>query len=99
MPARDLLHAVRRHGVIAQQRIGIYRDAYHLRLAEALASNYPAIALYLGETDFSVLAQAYSDCASLPPRVDPLVRRQAWSVPALAVAVVVESGAARTGPL
>lgn len=56
----QLLHSVRRQGVIAQQRIGVYQDAYHLRLTEALASNYPAIALYLGETDFSVLAQAYT---------------------------------------
>jgi len=56
----DLLRDVRRYGVIAQQRIGVYRDAYFLRLAEALASNYPAIALYLGETEFNVLAQAYT---------------------------------------
>jgi len=56
----QLLHSVRRQGVIAQQRIGVYQDAYHLRLTEALASNYPAVALYLGETDFSVFAQAYT---------------------------------------
>jgi hypothetical protein len=56
----DLLRDVRRHGVIPGQRIGIYRDAYSLRLAEALASNYPAIALYLGEAEFSVMAQAYT---------------------------------------
>jgi hypothetical protein len=72
----DLQRAIRRHGVIAQQRIGIYRDAYFLRLAEALASNYPAIALYLSETagesvgetgreslgatDFNAMAQAYA---------------------------------------
>ncbi len=58
--SEDLLREVRRFGVIAQQRIGVYRDAYFLRLAEALASNYPAIALYLGETDFNALAQAYT---------------------------------------
>lgn len=56
----ELLRDFRRHGVIAQQRIGVYRDAYFQRLAEALASNYPAIALYLGETEFNVLAQAYT---------------------------------------
>ncbi len=56
----QLLHSVRRQGVIAQQRIGIYQDAYHLRLAEALASNYPAIARYLGEADFSALARAFA---------------------------------------
>lgn len=56
----ELLHSVRRQGVIAQQRIGVYQDAYHLRLAEALACNYPAIARYLGEADFSALAQAFA---------------------------------------
>jgi hypothetical protein len=56
----QLLHSVRRQGVIAQQRIGVYQDAYHLRLAEALASNYPAIARYLGEADFSALARAFA---------------------------------------
>jgi hypothetical protein len=59
-PSDRLLRAVRRQGVIAQQRIGIYQDAYHLRLAEALASNYPAIAQYLGETEFSALARAFA---------------------------------------
>lgn len=56
----DLLQDIRRCGVIAQQRIGVYRDAYFLRLAEALASNYPAIALYLGDAEFAVMAQAYA---------------------------------------
>ena len=56
----ELLHSVRRQGVIAQQRIGIYQDAYHLRLAEALACNYPAIARYLDEADFSALARAFA---------------------------------------
>jgi len=56
----QLLHSVRRQGVIAQQRIGVYQDAYHLRLAEALASNYPAIAQYLGEADFSALSRAFA---------------------------------------
>jgi hypothetical protein len=55
-----LLQAVRRQGVIAQQRVGIYQDAYHLRLTEALASNYPAIAQYLGDVDFSALARAFA---------------------------------------
>jgi hypothetical protein len=55
-----LLQAVRRQGVIAQQRVGIYQDAYHLRLAEALASNYPAIEQYLGEEEFGAMARAYT---------------------------------------
>jgi hypothetical protein len=40
-------------------RLGIYGDAYRLRLTEALASNYPALAKLLGETDFAALAAAY----------------------------------------
>jgi hypothetical protein len=56
----QLLHSVRRQGVIAQQRVGVYQDAYQLRLAEALASNFPAICQYLGETDFSALSRAFA---------------------------------------
>ncbi|MBV9621036.1 MAG: putative DNA-binding domain-containing protein [Gammaproteobacteria bacterium] len=40
-------------------RLGIYRGAYVTRLAEALAANYPALALLLGEDEFGALAQEY----------------------------------------
>jgi hypothetical protein len=40
-------------------RLGIYGDAYRVRLTEALASNYPALAQLLGEADFAALAAAY----------------------------------------
>lgn len=40
-------------------RLGIYSDAYRVRLTEALASNYPALVKLLGEGDFAVLATAY----------------------------------------
>jgi hypothetical protein len=40
-------------------RLGIYAGAYRSRLAEALASNYPALAKLLGEDDFETLAQRY----------------------------------------
>ena len=40
-------------------RLAIYGDAYGSRLAEALASNFPALAQLLGETDFQQLAVAY----------------------------------------
>jgi hypothetical protein len=40
-------------------RLGIYGGAYAGRLAEALASNYPALAQLLGEVDFQSLAEAY----------------------------------------
>ena len=40
-------------------RLGIYAGAYRSRLAEALASNYPALAKLLGEADFAGLAADY----------------------------------------
>ena len=40
-------------------RLGIYGGAYGSRLAEALASNFPALAKLLGEADFQALAAAY----------------------------------------
>jgi hypothetical protein len=40
-------------------RLGIYAGAYGSRLADALASNYPALAKLLGEDDFRTLATAY----------------------------------------
>jgi len=40
-------------------RLGIYARAYRSRLAEALQSNFPALAKLLGEADFHTLAAAY----------------------------------------
>jgi hypothetical protein len=40
-------------------RLGIYAGAYRSRLAEALESNYPALAKLLGEADFAALAASY----------------------------------------
>ncbi len=40
-------------------RLGIYAGAYRSRLAEALATNYPALAKLLGEADFGSLAADY----------------------------------------
>jgi len=40
-------------------RLGIYAGAYRSRLAEALESNYPALAKLLGEADFAALAADY----------------------------------------
>lgn len=57
--AEPLLAAIRRQGVIPQQRIGIYRTAYSQRLTEALHSNFPGLALYLGEERFNDMAQAF----------------------------------------
>ena len=40
-------------------RLGIYARAYRGRLAEALGSNFPALARLLGEADFATLAGEY----------------------------------------
>ena len=40
-------------------RIGVYREAYWMRLAEALGSNFPILQLTLGDDQFAVLARAY----------------------------------------
>ncbi|HSY05476.1 MAG TPA: DNA-binding domain-containing protein [Steroidobacteraceae bacterium] len=40
-------------------RLGIYGAAYRSRLAEALASNFPALAQLLGPEDFATLAAGY----------------------------------------
>ena len=40
-------------------RLGIYAGAYRSRLAEALQSNFPALAKLLGEADFHTLAAEY----------------------------------------
>ncbi|QDQ26076.1 DUF2063 domain-containing protein [Chitinimonas arctica] len=40
-------------------RLGVYVDAYLLRLDEALRSNYPKLHLLLGDDDFLALTRAY----------------------------------------
>jgi hypothetical protein len=40
-------------------RLNLYSRAYHVRLREGLASNYPAVAKVLGEADFAELAEEY----------------------------------------
>lgn len=40
-------------------RLGVYARAYALRMREALAANYPAVAKVLGDADFTELAQEY----------------------------------------
>ncbi|MDX1434840.1 MAG: DNA-binding domain-containing protein, partial [Gammaproteobacteria bacterium] len=51
------IRADRRAG--AGERLGIYVDAYRLRLREVLAKDYPVLAACLGEDDFGELAHAY----------------------------------------
>ena len=45
--------------VPAGTRLGIYADAYRLRLIDALAANYPRLQQLLGAQAFGELAQAY----------------------------------------
>jgi hypothetical protein len=47
--------------VPARTRLKIYREAYSLRLAEALATSYPVLYKLLGEDQFRWLACAYID--------------------------------------
>ncbi|AWN73616.1 putative DNA-binding domain-containing protein [Legionella anisa] len=42
-------------------RLGIYRDAYKLRLIESLSTNFPALYAYLGTEEFNKLATYYID--------------------------------------
>jgi hypothetical protein len=45
--------------VPAATRLAIYGNAYRSRLADALAANFPALAVFLGEADFANLARLY----------------------------------------
>jgi hypothetical protein len=47
--------------VAATTRIEIYRDAYRLRLTDALGSNYPRLRQLIGEDAFASLAEGYID--------------------------------------
>ena len=48
-------------GATASQRLEIYAEAYRLRLAEVLAYHFPALAKYLGESEFDELAVKFID--------------------------------------
>lgn len=50
---------LRMGGAGPQQRIGVYVDAYVLRLAEALRTNYPALHQLLGDNEFDRMACHY----------------------------------------
>jgi hypothetical protein len=50
---------IKHNHVQDQTRLGIYIDAYALRLIEALKTNYPAMHQLLGDDDFDAMARAY----------------------------------------
>lgn len=47
--------------VSANTRLQIYKNAYQLRLIDALSANYPVLQTYLGEEQFNTLAMDYLD--------------------------------------
>ena len=46
-------------------RLGVYREGYPARVAEALAETYPAVAHLLGDREFAALAHRYSAAVPL----------------------------------
>lgn len=46
----------------AAECLGIYAEAYRLRLIDALRSDYPALSALLGDADFESAALGYIDC-------------------------------------
>lgn len=78
----------------AAERLGIYTNAYWLRLAGVLETHFPVLAAVLGDADFGVLAREYTAATpSAHPNVrwfgaglaDHLSERAPWSdTPALA---------------
>ncbi len=55
----QLTHWLRPQGASREQRVGVYVDAYVLRLTEALRSNYPALHQLLGDDEFDHMARRY----------------------------------------
>lgn len=54
-------HVIGTAKLSAHARVHIYRDAYRLRLREALAANYPRLQQLVGEEAFAAIADAYID--------------------------------------
>jgi hypothetical protein len=52
-------HIVGTERVSADVRLGLYSDAYRLRLIEALGDNYPALHTLLGDEEFDRCTRAY----------------------------------------
>lgn len=50
----------------AETLLGVYRNAFPLRLLEALGTNFPRLKIVLGDADFDRMGRAY--IAAVPPR-------------------------------
>lgn len=59
--ARDIEPNIDTTHAAASERLGIYADAYRLRLLEALETDFVALHAYLGDADFARMGQAYLD--------------------------------------
>lgn len=59
--ARDIEPDIDATRAAASERLGIYADAYRLRLLEALETDFVALRAYLGAADFARMGQAYID--------------------------------------
>ncbi len=58
-------------GVSAEARLDVYRNAYYVRLQEALAHDFPAVLAFLGDAEFGRLTAAY---LSQQPSTRPSLR-------------------------
>lgn len=54
-------HIISTENVPAVARLGIYRDAYYLRLIEVLQNDYPVLHAMLGDEEFDQLCRKYID--------------------------------------
>lgn len=59
--AAVIAHINESGAVAASVRLGVYADAYHLRLVDALAHNYPRLQQLLGREGFARLGRRYLD--------------------------------------
>ncbi|MEZ5800822.1 MAG: DNA-binding domain-containing protein [Nitratireductor sp.] len=48
-------------GTDAAKRLGVYQDAYKLRLIDMLATYHPVLLTYMGDAAFNTMANAYFD--------------------------------------
>ena len=48
-------------GTDAARRLGVYQDAYKLRLIDMLATYHPVLLAYMGDAAFNTMANAYFD--------------------------------------
>ena len=68
----ELAAEVRASGVVsAEARLDVYRNAYYVRLEEALAHDFPALLAFLDDAEFGRLATAY---LSQQPSTRPSLR-------------------------